>query len=96
MICPPEQPQGVRSVQMLKNISAVTDSLGRLGSATVGGGSKPVVSFADPVTGCSQSADVVVPIVRKKGKAVLRTMATTGGSGRLAKDPDTIVVTCIP
>ena len=89
-------PQGIKSVQMLKSISTVADSLGRLQSATVGGGSKPVISFADPVTGCSQSADVVVPIGKKKGKAVLRTMASTGGSGRSSKDPDTVVVVCTP
>jgi sugar lactone lactonase YvrE len=89
-------PQGIKSVQFKKSIQSVVDSLGRMQTATVGGGTKPVVSFTDAVTGCTQAADVVVPIGKKKGKAVLRTMGSTGGSGRLAKDPDTVVVTCVP
>jgi sugar lactone lactonase YvrE len=89
-------PQGIKSVQLLKSISTVVDSLGRMQSATVGGGSKPIVSFTEAVTGCTGAADVVVPIVKKKGKAVLRTAGSTGGSGRAAKDPDTVVVTCVP
>jgi hypothetical protein len=89
-------PQGITSVTLLKSISTVVESLGKLPSATVGGGSKPVVSFAQAPTGCSQAADVIVPIGKKRGKAVLRTMSTTGGTGRTAKDPDTVVVTCVP
>ena len=87
---------GIKSLQLKKSISTVADAVARMQSATVGGGTKPVVSFTDAVTGCTQAADVVVPIVKKKGKAVLRTMGSTGGSGRLAKDPDTVVVVCVP
>jgi hypothetical protein len=90
-------PQGVRSVQLLKPIASVVDALGRMQSATVGTGPKPIVSFAEPVTGCTGTSDVVVPIVKKKGKAVLRTLSLTEvGGKRTTKDPDTVVVVCTP
>ena len=66
-----------------------------LPSATVGGGTKPIVSFANGVTGCGASGEVVVPIKgkKKKGKLVLKTMASTG-TGKSARDPDTLTIIC--
>jgi sugar lactone lactonase YvrE len=89
-------PQGVKSVQMVRPISSVVDALGRQASASVGGGAKPLVTFADAVTGCTASSDVVVPIKKRKGKVVLKTMASTGTGGRLSRDPDTVTVVCVP
>jgi hypothetical protein len=88
-------PAAVRSVQFVKGSASLAQSLGGLQSATVGGGTKPIVSFADGVTGCGASGEVVVPIKgkKKKGKLVLKTMASTG-VGKSARDPDTLTILC--
>jgi hypothetical protein len=39
--------------------------------------------------------DVVVPIGKRKGKLVVRTIASIAGSGRGHKDPDTVTVVCV-
>ena len=52
------------------------------------------MSFSTPVTGCTNSMNVVVPITRKKGKVLVKATASTGGGGKASRDTDTIVVIC--
>jgi hypothetical protein len=92
-------PQGVTSLQIVKPkggaASAVVSTVGAMAAASVGGGAKPVISFATPATGCSGMSQIVVPIHKKKGKVVLRTMASIG-AGKGKRDPDTLTITCVP
>jgi sugar lactone lactonase YvrE len=92
-------PAGVTSVQVVKPkggaASAVVSAIGAMQGASVGGGTKPVVSFSTPATGCSGRSEIVVPIPKKKGKVVLKTTASAG-SGKGKRDPDTLTVVCVP
>jgi hypothetical protein len=40
-------------------------------------------------------SQIVVPIKKKKGKVVLRTVASIG-KGKGKRDPDTLTITCVP
>jgi len=92
-------PQGVTSVLIAQPkgtaASPVVTALGSMASANVGGGAKPLISFSTPATGCSATSQIVVPITKKKGKVVLRTMASIG-AGKGKRDPDTLTITCVP
>jgi len=99
-------PSGVKSVQVLQpkptggkaggpdTVNAVLGGLGKFAPSTIGGGSKPLVAFNDPVTGCTPPMNVVVKIGKKKGKTLLKMLASTSGSGRSARDGDSLVVVC--
>jgi hypothetical protein len=90
-------PQAARSLQLVKpaasQAGALLDALRSTGS--VGGGSKPVITFTDAVTGCRGDAQVVVPIKRKKGKLAIRTVTSIAGTGRAARDSDSLVIVCV-
>lgn len=92
-------PQGVTSVQIVKPrgaaASPVVNAIGAMAAATVGGGGKLIVRFSTPATGCTEPSQVVVPIGKKKGKVVLRTMASAG-AGKNKRDPDTLTIVCVP
>ena len=93
-------PQPARSLQLVKPPAsqgtaarALLDAFSSAGS--VGGGSKPVITFTDALTGCRGDAQVVVPIKRKKGKLAIRTVTSIAGTGRAARDPDPLVIVCV-
>jgi sugar lactone lactonase YvrE len=100
-------PSGVSVVQLVKPRAsggsgaessaahAILTGLSSYAKSSTGGGSVPLVAFDKPVTGCGAAMDVVVPIAKRKGKLVLRTVASIAGSGRGHKDPDTVTVFCV-
>jgi len=94
-------PRGISSVQLLKpkgggGAQPLMAALGGIQGASVGSGSKPLVTFGGATTGCSARGNVVVPITKKKGKLAIRTVTSAGGSGKPSRDPDTLVIICVP
>jgi sugar lactone lactonase YvrE len=93
-------PKGVTSVQLLKPkgggaAQPLIAALGGMHGASAGGGTKPLVTFGGAATGCSARTSVVVPITKKKGKLTIRTVTSAGG-GKPSRDPDTLVIVCVP